>query len=142
MVVDLTERETESGTFELKGGGAVHVRLLSEKDVEEIIRATRSNTAEYPLLKDPLTGKEAYQRFEVTRFDADLFDEMNFERSITGWENIYDRTGKLIPVTTENKVLLMTRVPEFREAVEKGLLALRKAASEKKDAEAKNELPT
>ena len=120
MIVDLIEKE-ESGTFELEGGGKVHLRLLSLADLKEIRAACFTSTPEYPLLN----GK--YQRFEVDKFNADLFSEMSIDRNIAGWDDIFDRNQVPIPVTKENKVLLMSFVPAFKKAVEEGNKAIKDA---------------
>jgi hypothetical protein len=139
MIVDLDEK-TESGTFELKGGGKVTIRLLTLNDLREIRKATGKTVAEYPLLEDPKTKELIYRRFEGFHFDSDLFDEMKWDRIITGWEDLFDKNKKPIPVTKEMKVLLMTsgKAPEFVEAVENGLKALREADEAKSKAAEKN----
>ena len=124
MIVDLEEK-TECGSFELKGGGKVHLRLLTGTDIKEMRKACLSNIVEYPLLD----GK--YQRFEGTKFDEELWESMKWDRGITGWDNLFDCNKKAIPVTPENKALLMERVMEFRLAVENGLKALKEAEAEK-----------
>lgn len=131
MIVDLAEK-TESGTFELKGGGKVHLRLLTGEDLKAMRKACLSTAVEYPLLD----GK--YQRFETEKFDAELFRQMGWDRNIVGWDDLYDRNEKPIPVTPENKALLMERVPEFKEAVENGNKALRDREKAETEAAEKN----
>ncbi len=135
MIVDLEEKE-ESGWFDLRDGGRVNLRLLSIADFREIRKATSKAKAEYPLLD----GK--YQRFEAVDFDADLFNEMRLDRNIIGWEKLFDRNEKEIPVTKGNKVLLMERSTEFRDAVENGLKALQEAEKARSEAAEKNSLPS
>jgi len=139
MIVDLEEK-TESGTFELKGGGKVTIRLLTVNDLRDIRKATGKTVAEYPLLKDPKTGEMVYRRFEGFHFDGDLFDEMKWDRIIIGWENLFDKNKKPIPCTKEMKVLLMTsgKALEFVEAVENGLKALQEADEAKSKAASEN----
>jgi len=141
MIVDLDEK-TESGTFELKGGGKVTIRLLTVNDLREIRKATGKTVAEYPLLEDPKTKELVYRRFEGFHFDGDLFDEMKWDRIITGWGDLFDKNKKPIPCTKKMKVLLMTsgKAPEFVEAVENGLKALREADEAKSKAAEKNSL--
>jgi len=134
MIVDLEEKE-ESGSFELKGGGKVHLRLMSAKDVKEVRDASTTIVPEYPLLD----GK--YQRFEAEKFDVELFVEMRLDRNITGWDDLFDKNEKPIPVTKENKVLLMAMIPEFREAVDNGLAALKEAEAAKAEQSEKNLSP-
>ncbi len=135
MIVDLEDKE-ESGSFELKGGGKVHLRLMSRKDIKEIRDATTTVVSEYPLLGE---GKDAkYQRFEAEKVDVELLMEMRLDRNITGWDGLFDRNEKPIPVTKENKVLLMVMVPEFREAVDDGLAALKKAEMDRAEQLEKN----
>ena len=136
MIVDLEEKE-ESGWFDLGDGGRLHLRLLSADDLKEMRKACFSVKAEYPLLKTA-DGKEVYQRFEAQEFDADLFDEMKWDRIVIGWEKILDRNEKPIPVTKENKILLMQRVPKFAKAVDDGLLALKDAEKARTEQAEKN----
>ena len=63
---------------------------------------------------------------------------MIWDRGITGWDGISDKNKNPIPVTAENKELLMLRSQDFREAVEKGQAALKKAEEERAEAEIKN----
>jgi len=120
MIVDLEEKDV-TGTFELSGGGKVHLRLLSGDDLKTMRKECFTKRVEYPLLG----GK--FQRFEAEDFDAEKFARMGWLRNITGWEDLFDRNGKPIPVTDENKVLLMEKVAEFREAVTEGNKALKEA---------------
>jgi hypothetical protein len=135
MIVNI-EENTEIGTFAFKsGGGKVHLRLLSGEDIRAMRKACLSSVPEYPLLD----GK--YQRFEAQNFDSDRWDLMLWGKVITGWEDLYDRSGTPIPVTDENKLLLMNRVPEFRETVEAGMVALKEAEKAKAEQVEKNLLP-
>jgi hypothetical protein len=135
MIVDL-ESKTESGTFELKGGGKVHLRLISVTDMREIREACVKKMVEYPLLGEGADRK--YHRFETADSDPELFNEMLWDRGITGWDDIYDRNEQPVPVNKENKILLMTRVPAFHEAVENGFKALKEAEAAKADTLQKN----
>jgi len=139
MIIDLEEK-TESGSFDLKGGGKVHLRLLSGDDLKAITKATSSVVPEYVLLKDPNETIERYHRFESRKFDSDLFDEMTWDLAITGWDNLFDKNEKPIPVTKEMKVYLMTsgKAPEFVEAVNNGLKALRESEKANREASEKN----
>ena len=126
MIVDLEDKEVK-GTFDLPGGGKVHLRLRNEKDEKEIKAACITPVVEYPLLD----GK--YQRFESEKTNIDLFFEMSMDRNIVGWDDLFDRNKEPIPVTKENKVLLMKMVPIFRDAVNSGIKALKeKEAAEEK----------
>jgi len=137
MIVDLEEKEV-AGTFELKGGGKVHLRLRNEKDEKEIRAVCVSEVTEYPLLKDPVTGKEDYRPFTHEKTDTDRRLEMSWDRNITGWDDLFDKNEKPIPVTKGNKVLLMTRVPEFLQAVMDGIKALMEKEKAKAKAAEKN----
>jgi len=131
MIVDFEEKEV-TGTFELKGGGKVHLRLLTGTDIKAMRKACFKKVIEYPLVGE---GKEArYQRFESEEFDAEKFASMGHDRNITGWDILYDRNETPIPVTPENKDLLMEKVSEFREAVTNGNKLLKER--EKAEAEA------
>jgi hypothetical protein len=133
MIVDLKEKE-ESGSFDLKGGGKVHLRLRSEQDEKEIRAACVTTTAEYPFLD----GK--YQRFEVEKTNTELYVEMCWDKNITGWEGVLE-DKKPVPVTKENKILLMRKSLPFQEAVTNGLKALQEASRSRTERAEKNSLP-
>lgn len=130
MNVNLQDNE-ERGTFDLKGGGKVHLRLRNEQDEKEIRAACVTSAVEYPLLD----GK--YQRFETEKTDMTKYVEMSWEKNIVGWDGVMD-DKKPVPVTKENKIKLMKMVPEFNEAVTDGLKALREASKSKADRTEKN----
>jgi hypothetical protein len=131
MIVDLNEK-TESGWFDLEGGGRVHLRLLDITDIRDMRKACLKTVPEYP----KLDGK--YQRFEGQEFDNDLWNEMLWDRTIIGWEGIFDRDERPIPVTKEHKVLLMMRVSEFVKVYEEGIKALKAAEEARAEAAEKN----
>jgi hypothetical protein len=141
MNVDLQGKE-ERGSFDLKGGGKVHLRLRNEQDEKEIRAACVTTVVEYPWLPDvdesgkPLTtGK--YVRFESEKTDTDLFLLMCWDRNITGWEGVLE-DKKPVSVTPENKVLLMRKSADFRDAVTSGLQALQDALKLKAEQAEKN----
>ena len=136
-IVDLEER-TETGTFELVGGGKVHLRLLTGTDLREMRAACVKKVVEYPLLTDPATGKQHHQRFEVEEFDGEKFQRMGWDRNITGYDDLLDKNEQPIPVSTENKVLLMELVPEFAAAVASGLKILKEAEKARTEQAEKN----
>lgn len=136
MIVDLEEK-TEEGWFDLRDGGRVHLRLMSSTDVKEMRKACFTTVAEYPLLEDE-AGKASYKRFEARRFDEDLWEEMRWDRCVLGWENVFDRNMTPVPVTKENKYLLMSKVPEFIKSVEDGMKALKDAEQARIEEEIKN----
>ena len=141
MEVDLKKKETESGWFDIKGGGRVHVRLLSVDDIAAMRKACFTRVVEYPLLKDPKTGREDYRQFESEKFDVDLWEEMKNDLAIIGWDAMVNKeTKKLIEITKDNKNLLMFPgvCPQFREAVEKGMASLKEAEKAKAEAVIKN----
>ena len=140
MNVDLTDKE-EVGTFELKGGGKVHLRLRNEKDEDEIAAACVTTVIEYPWLPDVVEGKPQatgkYVRFESEKTDWKLKVPMYWDRNITGWDGI-NENGKPVPVTKENKAFLMKHNTAFSEAVNAGLEALQKASKAKAEQAEKN----
>ena len=131
MIVDLTDK-TESGWFDLGGGGRLQLRLLDITDIRDMRKACLKTVPEYPKIE----GK--YQRFEGQEFDGDLWNEMLWDRTIMGWEGIFDRNEKPIPVTKENKALLMMRVSEFVRVYEEGIKALKAAEEVRAEAAEKN----
>lgn len=120
MIVDLEDRE-QIGAFDLEGGGKVTIRLMTEKDINEIRAACVKPVVEFPLLDGE------YRRFESQAINHEQMAAMRIDRNIVGWELLFDRNENPIPVTLENKVLLMKKSELFRKAVEKGLKALKKA---------------
>jgi hypothetical protein len=132
MIVDLEERETENGWFDLPGGGRVHLRLLSRDELHGIRKKTLAVVPEYPLIEGE------YRRFEGREFNEELFDELWWDKSIVEWKDILDKNGAPIPVSAENKALLMRRVSGFVEAVDAGLKELKQAEKEKSEASIKN----
>jgi hypothetical protein len=146
MIVDIESKEEKpvTGTFELPGGGKVHLKLLSARDMKEIRKACIKTRDTYPWLPiDPDHPEKGsgYRHFESPDFNGELFAEMSHDRNITGWEDLFDGKENPIPVTKENKVLLMSKkddgerlAPEFVETVQAGNKAL--AEEEKKGAEA------
>ena len=131
MIVDLAEKEV-TGTFELDGGGKVRLRLLTGTDLREMRKACTSSAVEYP----KLDGK--FQRFEAESFDGEKWTQMSRDRNIVGWDDLFDRNETPIPVTSENRALLMERVPAFREAVEAGNKALKEGEAARVEAAEKN----
>lgn len=121
MTILNIEDKEESGSFEMPGGGKVHLRLRNEQDEKEIRAACITTIVEYPLLD----GK--YQRFESEKINTSLYVEMSWDKNITGWDTLFDRNKKEIPITKENKILLMKQSKLFRETVEKGLTVLKEA---------------
>ena len=63
---------------------------------------------------------------------------MRYDRSIIGYGDIFDKNGKPIPVTKEMKTLLMSKVPDFVQAYNDGMKALKDAESEKAEELKKN----
>lgn len=133
MIVDLEKKE-QTGSFELAGGGKVHLRLLTTQDIKEMQAACIKKETEYPKIDG------AYQRFVAEQFDGEKFLEMRFDRNIVGWDGIFDKNKKPVPVTKENKFLLMTLSPSFAKAVDDGLAALKKAERERVEETEKNSL--
>jgi hypothetical protein len=161
MIADIKveKAKVQSGTFNIDGGGTVTVQLLQADALKAMNKACFTTSVEYPLLEDPVTGKKEYRRFEVPKFDSDLWNEMLWDRVIVGWENILDVKERPIPVTKEFKVLLMSeimqmeddtpvikdgktvkipKVPAFSNAVNAGLKVLRETESKEAEVKEKN----
>ncbi len=128
MIVDLEEKE-ESGWFDLEGGGSVELRLFSADEMREMMKAVTTKTVEYPLLPIVIDGKEtdkkARMRFEGTEIDYVLLNRLMWDKNIKGWKGLFDRNGKEIPVTAENKALLMLKSDLFAQTVNDGLKVLK-----------------
>ena len=107
-------------------------RLLSAEDLKAITAACIKKGVEYPKLEGQ------FRRFETVETDFDLWNEMMWDLSIVGWEGLYDAQEREIPVTKENKCLLMTRVQAFAELHEKSMAALKAAIDARAEALEKN----
>lgn len=142
MIVDLTTQQQESGTFDLKEGGKVTLRLLSEKDMKELTEACVKKTPEYPylpIMKDGKpTGECQYFRFERTEFNQELWNEMSWDRIIVGWEGVATADGQSIETTKENKIALMKKKQSFREDVDAGISALKEQSKTRQEEREKN----
>lgn len=77
--------------------GEVGIRPLNPARREEIRKKSVKKRVEY----------KKGQRFEVEDVNDDLFSELLWDYSITGWNGLVDDDGKEIPCTSENKVFLM-----------------------------------
>lgn len=132
MIVDVTDTE-QSGSFELPGGGTLELRLLSVADLKQLRDTCVKITPEYPKLDD---GQ--YHRFEGLQWDKDLWDALAWDLTIKSWSKLFDRDGNEIPVTRDNKVLLMTRSAQFRQAYDDGMKALKEAEKEALKEQEKN----
>lgn len=143
MIVDLTEK-TENGTFDLRGGGTLSLRLLNARDMKEMNESCIKRVSEYPYLpvmKDgEPTGVSQYVRFERQEINQDLWNDMLYDRTITGWTGITGPDDKAIECKKENKVRMMMFSPDFREAYDTGMKALKEAEASRREAEQKNSL--
>lgn len=77
--------------------GEVAIRPLNPAKREEIRKKAVKKRVEY----------KHGQRFEVEDVNDDLFSELMWDYSITGWNGLVDDDGKPIECTSENKVFLM-----------------------------------
>jgi hypothetical protein len=116
----------------LKGEGKLHLRIPPDSEVEAIRKAATKTVVEYPLIG----GK--YHHVDNEVFDDKKWWKDILDVSITGWDDLFDKNEKPIPVTAENKVLLMNKVLEVIEAYATGMGILRKTKAEKIKAAEKN----
>jgi len=77
--------------------GEVAIRPLNPAKREEIRKKAVKKRVEY----------KHGQRFEIEEINDDLFSELLWDYSITGWNDLVDDDGKPIECTSENKVFLM-----------------------------------
>lgn len=77
--------------------GEVAIRPLNPAKREEIRKRCVKRRVEY----------KHGQRFEVDDVNDDLYSELLWDYSITGWNGLVDDDDKEIPCTAENKVYLM-----------------------------------
>ena len=132
-------KETESGKFELPGGGHIHLRLLGMADIKELDAECISIEDQYPLLEDE-NGKKEFHHFAVERNDPDKRRRMTLDRTITGWDGITEEDGTPTPCTAENKEFLYLDDLEFATAYSEGIAALRQRSEKKAEALEKNSL--
>lgn len=128
-VFDLEEREAT--WFDMEGGGRVRLKTLTS----EGWRAIRGRSVKVVSEYQKLEGK--WERFEVSKVDDDLQNNLFWDAVIVAWENLFDGKGREIPCTPENKTLLMLTQPKFSRFIGECVEALtrdesaRLAASEK-----------
>lgn len=118
--------------FLMEGGGRVQLRTLSIAEFKDIQRKTVRKKVDYKKIEGTVG------RFEYEELNQDLQNELYWDAVIVGWDNLTDKSGKEIPCTKENKVLLMTHSKKFLEFVIESLKALGEEEEARRDAEAKN----
>ena len=77
--------------------GEVGVRPLTPAERDKIRKKAIKKRVEY----------KKGQRFEVEDVNEDLFSELLWDYSITGWTDLEDDDGREIKCSNENKVFLM-----------------------------------
>jgi hypothetical protein len=93
--------ESESKWFEMDGGGRLQLRIPTMADWKEIRKQTVKKRVEFKKVE----GTAA--RFEHEEINEDLQNELFWDSAIVNFENFTNK-GDPIPVTRENKVLMMT----------------------------------
>lgn len=136
MIVDLEARNKkdaeERGSFELEGGGKLHLRLPPNEELTAIRERHTHKTVEYPFLN----GK--YHHVDNQTFDEKGWWAETLDKTIVGWDDCFDRNQKPIPVTKENKSILFEVSLDFIKAYTAGMDTLRKARAAKWEAAEKN----
>ena len=122
MNFDITGDLNPATWFDFEDGGRVAVRLCAGGDYRNIRKQVTKKKAEY----------RNAQRFEVQEVNEDLLNELLWDFCIVGWENLFDKNGKDIPCTKENKILLMGHSIKFSNFV---TTCLDKLSSDQRDRE-------
>ena len=108
--------EEKKGTFfEMDGGGRVELRTLSYDALKKINKATTRKRVDFKKVE----GNPG--RFEYEEVNEELQNELFWDYCIMSWENLFDSNEKEIPCTKENKILLMTRSPQFAKFISESL---------------------
>jgi hypothetical protein len=115
---DLT-KEKPGAWFDYEEG-RVQLRIITT----EIYREIKKKTVKKRIVYKTVDGKPS--RFEYEEEDEDQRSQLFWDYNIVDWENFFDISGKPIPCTAENKMLLLSRVPRFLDFVNKSLDQLRK----------------
>ena len=121
-----TLEDLNPGTeFTFPDGGKITLRLCAGDDLKEIKKQTTKNKIEY----------KNGTRIPYTVTDENLENRLLWDFCIVGWENLFSdaEKTKLIPCTTENKILLMGKSIKFSRFVSDCLEQL--ASIEKDEAE-------
>ena len=129
-IIDIEEEKAK--WFEMDGGGRVQLRTISIQEFRDIQKKTVKKRVDFKKVE----GTPA--RFEHEEINQDLQNELYWDASIISWEGLQDKSGKAIPCTKENKVLLMTRSKVFLEFVVDSLRQLTEDEAAEQEAEAKN----
>ena len=126
--------DAEGSWFEMEGGGRVKLKALSYSDFRDIQKqATKYGPPEYP----KLDGKHV--RFQPEIVDSDLQLELTWDKSILGWEDLFDGNGNPIPCTREMKTALMLMKDDsFREFYNEKMKVLIDAEEDRMEAVEKN----
>jgi hypothetical protein len=129
-IIDFEERV--ENWFEMDGGGRVQIRALTPDDFRDIERQATKKRVEFKKVE----GVPA--RFDVVESNEDLKNELFWDRVIVSWENLFDRDGKEITCTKENKVMLMLKVPSFASFVADSMSKLIEDRDKQKEIASKN----
>lgn len=139
MIVDLEaskkKTEEEVGSFDLEGGGKLHLRLPPVEEIVAIRERHVHKSVEYPFI-----GGQ-YRHVDTKTFDDQGWWADTLDATITGWDDCFDKNGQPIPCTKEMKVKLFECSIAFINAYTAGMDMLRKARQARAESSEKN-LPT
>lgn len=117
--------------FDITGTDArIKIRLCSSEEFANINKQCNQKQIEYKL------GR----RYEYDNIDNDKMNELFWDYSIVTWENINDETDKPIVCNKANKIMLMSKYPQFANFVADCLDKLSKWEIANKENEEKNSL--
>lgn len=104
-VIDLEDKP--AAWFDMEGGGRIQLRTVPPETMRAIRKQTVKKRVDYPIVAGTA------RRFEYEELDDELQNELLWDYIIVAWENLFDKGGKPIPCTRENKVLAMNRSKVF-----------------------------
>lgn len=127
MIFDI-EKKDNGVQFDFPGGGWIKLRKPS---VDDFMRVRRACTENKPFLVEKEGQVPRVFNHEVIN-EEKMAGMMN-DCTIMSWGDFYDKNGKEIPCTPENKTMLMRLDdPTFRDFVNEKLKALSKAGEQAK----------
>jgi len=132
MIFDLEKKKAVR--FEFPGGGWVELKAPT---VDDFVRINKATTEYRPFLHEAggRTPRVLTQEIPDTDKQAFLYNDC----AIVAWGDFFDRNGKEIPCTPENKTVLMRlEDPTFRDFVTEKLKALGEAEKTAQEETEKN----
>jgi hypothetical protein len=119
-----------------KGAGRVSLRVADAESIESIHSQTRKKVSEF--VYNPKTRQmERVTYYDQTPEQEAKERQLLWDYAIVDWENLLDKNGKVIPVTSDNKLKLMNN-PVFARFVGRCLQLITSSIDETKAVLEKN----